>query len=167
MAKWDIELTEAIGKAIPNELSKLSSYLRFIPGIGQMLAGTGAVDAATTAYADTREANKGGKGVGRGLWNALNAGGQSIQGYANPGMYGSGSNFDPDWMDYAGQVGSSVMSGLGGDYNSALRKALKYYQQDTEPYDYAMTPSPFERSYWTPTVPTNMNYDPYWREEYA
>ena len=56
---WDVKAAEWVGKAIPNEASKLNSYsnyLAYIPVVGQALSaimkGMSAVDTGATRYAD-------------------------------------------------------------------------------------------------------------------
>lgn len=79
MANFLRKTSEAIGKAIPNEFSKLNSFLKFIPYVGQVSQGISSVDSAATAYGDTGS-------IGTGI----QAGAKGYFGSIDPGQYGSG-----------------------------------------------------------------------------
>ena len=102
-------IAEWIGKAIPNEVSKLNSYsdyLSWIPYVGPFLSygmkiGS-ALDSGFTAYDDTGKFDL-----------AIDAGIGGIQGESqDPGRYGSGymttgqPSYNKDWANTAGQVGN-------------------------------------------------------------
>ena len=171
MASWDIEMTEAIGKAIPNEVSKLAGWLKFIPGIGQAAQVVGGIDAGTTAYADTYEKNKE-AGVSsdrarlRAFWNAVNSSGNAAMVGQDPGMYGSGGHRNDDW---ANKIGSTAglfnafgggRGGTGGNLQGIMgagSNAYGYWTGDHMGYDPAMMAMPLEVF-----KPRPMNYyDPY------
>ena len=114
--KWFTNLQESIGKAIPNEFSKMNSWTRYIPGIGQYLSILSAIDNGATAYSDIIE--RGGSGT-----QAFQGGGQGIMAgmtgaSQDPGRYGS-PNVNRDAWNTVGQVGNYFTlgqqgSGLGG-----------------------------------------------------
>lgn len=122
----DVKIAEAIGKALPNEVTKLNSYskyLQYIPYVGQALSvimkGMSAVDAGATAYADTQTQDEGNRGVAaqRAISSAL-AGAQGTS--QDPGQYGSGGDINRDWANTAGQIGNylpGVEKGSSGGYN--------------------------------------------------
>ena len=121
---WDVKATEWIGKAIPNEMSKLNSYSKYIqmiPYIGQaasiiMKAGA-AADAGATAYADSY---KKGEGRGVGSQRAVSGVMGGVQCRASdPGIYGSDGRANRDWANVVGQIGNflpGVSKGSSGGY---------------------------------------------------
>ena len=126
---WDIAASETVGKALPNEFSKWSSWTRFVPYIGQILQILGGVDAGTTAYSDIYN-----EGVDRGYSKnqsrmkaalpAIQSGISTGMGRgSDPGQFGSsGNKLDPSWQNYimnAGNLFGSYKSGnAGGMLNS-------------------------------------------------
>ena len=120
---WDIRSSESVGKAIPNEISKLSPWLQWIPVIGQALKIIGAVDAGTTTYSDIYNQQKDTPAGRQRNKNRLGAIMPTVQqtmgswmGGANPGAYGSGGNIDRNWADYVGMAGG-VFNTVGGMMN--------------------------------------------------
>lgn len=96
--------SESIGKAIPNEFSKLNSVLQYVPLLGQINQGLSAIDAGATAYGDTG--------------NPFTAGASGFQGFygsIDPGRYGS-PNSNNDWANTIGNIGNLFkgMNGQGG-----------------------------------------------------
>ena len=117
---WDVKATEWLGKALPNEVTKLNSYakyVQYVPYVGQALSvimkGMSAVDAGATAYADTykSDAEQDKSGASRrvtGASRAIPAVMSGVQGKSqDPGIYGSpGGNINRDWANVAGQIGN-------------------------------------------------------------
>ena len=120
MAKkpWDVAITDIVGKAIPNELSKISSVTKYIPYIGQVLQILGAIDAGATTYSDVyqNEKDAGSSTLSareKALWPTAQQTIGSYTGGANPGSYGSSGNVDRNWADYVGMAGN-IYGNLGG-----------------------------------------------------
>jgi len=120
---WDVKATEWVGKLIPNEVSKLNSWSKWlekIPIVGQALSvvvkGISALDSGPTAYADTykdprlRNKSEGERrqiGIGRAVGSVMG----SIQGESiDPGRYGSQGDINRDWANIAGQIGNYMPS---------------------------------------------------------
>lgn len=104
-----------IGKALPNEMSKLNSYskyLQYIPYVGKaasvlMNAGS-ALDAGSTAYVDTKD--KGGD-TSLALNRAIGGFKGGVSGTSqDPGIYGSSGKPNRDWANTAGQIGNYLPS---------------------------------------------------------
>lgn len=118
MANFLRKTAEAIGKAIPNEFSKLNSFSRFVPGIGPYLQAVSAIDAGATAYGDTGKPFLGAQ-----------AGLQGYRGSIDPGQYGSGymrtgqPTPNADWWNRIGSIGNMLPgpSGKPGDLPANAR----------------------------------------------
>lgn len=102
---------ESVGKAIPNEFSKVAGVARYIPYVGQAIQIMGAIDSGATGYSDVKE--RGGSNS-----QALQAGAQgAIQvasgGSQDPGRYGS-PNVNRDAWNMVGQTGNYIRFGSNG-----------------------------------------------------
>lgn len=109
MANFLRKTAGAIGKAIPNEFSKLNSFLKYIPYLGQANQVISSIDTGATAYGDTGN-----------FQTAINAGKGGFYGSRDPGFYGS-PNINRDWANITGQWGNV----LGGDING-IGNAMQY-----------------------------------------
>jgi hypothetical protein len=114
---WLVRVNEAIGKAIPNEMSKGSSVWQYIPYIGQAVKALGAVDAGATAGSDYYNQGKD-LGNAPSWYDSMNMGVQgaygSWMGGSDPGMYGSsGNKLKRGWVDYMNLAGG-LYGSLGG-----------------------------------------------------
>jgi hypothetical protein len=161
MADWDIEVTEAIGKALPNTFAKLGGYLRYIPYIGQALQVIGALDAGAQSYADTAERldeeteMPWAQTRQRAASNAARSVMEALGGYNNPGKYGSKGKPDYQWDDYAGMASTlwSGYKGGGGGWGGLANMrgpGMNIYSNLTAPkdIDYVMeTPGYFD-AFW-------------------
>lgn len=110
---WDVRIADTLGKAIPNEVAKLSPWYRYIPYLNVIGAIVGGVDAGGTTASDLYQKNiESGMGKKEARWNAVAPAAQQAYagtgygGGANPGAYGSGGNIDRDWADYVGMGGN-------------------------------------------------------------
>lgn len=91
-----VDISEDIGKAIPNEISKTNAWLQYIPYIGQASQVLSASDNFFTAYGDTEGD----------LEVATKAGIQGYSSSSDPGRYGSGGDVNKDVWNTIGQVGN-------------------------------------------------------------
>lgn len=126
MANFFRKTAEAIGKAIPNEFSKLNSFSRFVPGIGPYLQIASAVDSGATAYGDTGRPFLG-----------VQAGVQGYIGSVDPGQYGSGytrtGQVTPnmDLFNTLGNIGNTI-NGIGTSTDSNQLPSVESYNQPNE-----------------------------------
>jgi hypothetical protein len=92
---------EAVGKMIPNEISKTNSLTKWIPGVNYATMPLAAVDNAATAYGDT------------GSWqNAVSGGVKGGMGMSSdPGQYGTPGGGKKDLWNMAGNAGNLFMPG--------------------------------------------------------
>ena len=105
----------AVGKAIPNEVSKVNSVTKYIPYVGQVSQLVSGLDAAATGYSDTRE--RGGTGA-QAIANALQGGSSGFMGSVDPGQYGS-PNINRDVFNLVGQAGNMfTMDGGKPQFNT-------------------------------------------------
>jgi hypothetical protein len=100
---WFGSAMEAVGKAIPNEISKLNSITRFIPVVGPISQGVSALDNFATSYGD-----------GDGLMPALKSGMSGVMGQSRTsndiwGTLGSLGNLIPS--SSFGNAGSGSSAG--------------------------------------------------------
>jgi len=131
---WDVQIAGGIGKAMPNEVTKLNSLLQYIPYLGWLTRGMSALDTGGTTYDDIYSQ---GRDLGytdtqarqKALMPAIQGGiGSFMGGSANPGRYGSGSNqLDRNWADYAGLAGNLWGSYKGGSYGGLAGGGLDIY----------------------------------------
>jgi hypothetical protein len=98
------KVAETVGKAIPNEFSKMSSWLRYVPYVGPMMQTLGAVDSAATTYADMRQSDDPEMRKKAALV-AFMRGFDSFSGGNDPGAMGSQGHVNQDWANTLGQVG--------------------------------------------------------------
>lgn len=139
MASWFTKFTqntaEAIGKAIPNEFSKVASVLKYVPYVGQAMQILGAVDSATTGYSDVKD--RGGSNS-QALQAGFQGGVQVASGGAqDPGRYGS-PNVNRDPWNMVGQTGnylsfngSTVSPNMGG-FIGLTQKDNPYFFKSTD-----------------------------------
>jgi hypothetical protein len=98
--------SETIGKAMPNEFSKLNAYSKYIPYVGQATEAVAGVDRAATSYGDTGDAG-----------TAIGATMGGIGKSRDPGVYGSpGAEPNRDVWNILGQSGNL----LSGDPSEAM-----------------------------------------------
>lgn len=148
---WFKDLSETVGKAIPNEFAKSNSWAKYIPFWGQISQIVGGVDAGTTSYADKRD-----RGAGSG--ESLFAAGQNMYsgalGSRDPGIHGS-PNVNRDPWNMAGQVGNLFSVGAGNqvspNYGSILNIANNPYFNKSADKDSFQTAS-ISGATWMDTV---------------
>ena len=99
---WFQDTMETVGKAIPNEVSKLNSITKWIPYVGQASQVISSIDAGATAYGDTGD-------FGASFPAAMSG----FFGSTDPGYYGSGGDINRDIWNTIGQIGN-VFGGVGG-----------------------------------------------------
>jgi hypothetical protein len=139
-------VNEAIGKALPNELSKGNSLWRYIPYVGWAATALGAVDAGATAGSDYYNQ---GKDLGKtpSFWDSMNMGVQgaygSFMGGSDPGMYGSsGNKLKRGWIDYANLAGGLYGAAKGCNYGGIAGAGLNIYDatQGDSDWNYGVDP---------------------------
>ena len=147
-----MSFAESVGKAIPDEISKTSSWTRWIPYIGPFLQAIGQIDRTATAYADTndvlKEAGVDKKKRRRASWqNAFNEATNFNAG--DPGRYGSPPE-SGDWMEYAGQAGNLFSAAKSGNAQGALGNIQNIYGEATR--DTNLVEQQYPQYFGTPQV---------------
>ena len=106
---WLKGISETIGKAIPNEFSKLNAFSKYVPYVGQATEVVAGVDRAATAYGDTGD-----------VGTTINATTGGIGKSRDPGVYGSpGAEPNRDIWNILGQSGN-LLSGEPSEAMSSL-----------------------------------------------
>ena len=108
---WWNNTMEWVGKAMPNEISKLNSIGSRLPYVGQFLGAASAIDNYATTYNDIRD--RGGS-QGDAWGTGIKRGYAGYQHSQDPGIYGSpGDNINRDWANMIGQGGEAILGGGG------------------------------------------------------